>query len=308
MTASACMDPNKVEAFVRKVSETIFKVYGANDFKSNRLTKVERHALGLFKCQRWYNRRWRLLARMEKKIQRLAWNQRKYLFTRVGKGGLAVEIPFEDFAADVNTACLVAYLSARMSMRSAFTNTSQVRAYDNVSEMLYNRAVQKGTIRYDVVAYLMADEKVLRRLSDEQKGQMLGRWWALLTDMADMLHEYYRTAKFNRANMIVTKGNDSSTWNQVAGGRIRLGRTGSPWSTRWGSTRCSMWSALARSCASWRQTLPTGTAQAGVPFTRTPACGRTCRPRGKSSAGARSALVPSSNECVMLIASAGSSG
>lgn len=218
MTAAACMDPDRVEAFIKSVSGVVHKVWGANNFKGDRLNKAERQKLGLFKCQRWYNKRWRLLARMEKKLQNLVWNQRKYLFTRIGKSGLAVEIPFEQFSADVNTACFIAYLSARMSLRSTFTNTSQVRAYDKIAEMLFNRAVEKGTVRYDVVAYLMPDEKVLSKLSDEQKGMMIGRWWALLTDMADMLHECHRTSNFRRDSMIVKRGDDSSTWNQVAGG------------------------------------------------------------------------------------------
>jgi hypothetical protein len=180
MTASACMDPDRVEAFVKSVSGVIHKVYGRSS-RGDRLNKEQRHKLGLYKCQRWYNKRFRILARMEEKLQKLVWNQRKYLFTRVGKSALATKIPFEDFSADVRTACLVAYLSARMSMRSVFTNKSQERAYDEVSEMLFNHAREKGTLRYDVAAYLMPDEKVLKHLTDEQKGLLLGRWWALLT-------------------------------------------------------------------------------------------------------------------------------
>lgn len=218
MDAKACLDPNRVEAFVRSVSDKIGKVYGQNDFRGNRLNREQRHKMGLFKNAHWYNKRFRVLAKIEAKIQRLAWNNRKYLFTRVGKSSLAVNIPYEDFAADVNTACLVAYLSARMSLRSVFTNTSQVRAYDDVSDMLFKRAQEAGTLRYDVVAYVMPDEKVLSRLTDEQKGKMLGTWWSLLTDMADMLHEVHRTSNFRRDTMIVQRGNDSSTWNQVAGG------------------------------------------------------------------------------------------
>lgn len=218
MTAAACMGPDQIESFIKGVSAVIFKTYGANSFKGDRLNKEQRHKIGLFKCQRWYNKRWRLLARMEAKLQKLVWNQRKYTFTRVGKSALATEIPFEDFSADMRTACLVAYLSARMSMRAMFTNTSQVRAYDEIAEMLFNHAREKGTLRYDVAAYVMPDEKVLKHLTDEQKGWMVGRWWALLTDMADMLHEVFRTSHFRRDDMTVQRGNDSSTWNQVAGG------------------------------------------------------------------------------------------
>lgn len=218
LSAEDSMNPEKIEAFVRMTSEKIHKVYGVSDFKGDRMNREQRHALGLFKNAHWYNKRFRLLARMEEKIQKLVWETRKYLFTRIGKSAQAVNIPFEDFAADLNTACLVAYLSARMSMRSTFTNTSQVRAYDEVAEALFDRAVNAGTVRYDVLAYVMPDEKVLKHISEDQKGRMLGTWWALLTDMADMLKECNTKLSVNKETMIVEKGNDSSTWNQVAGG------------------------------------------------------------------------------------------
>ncbi len=213
-----CLDPEKVETFLKSICGSIGKVYGRNEFSMDRLTKDQRRQMGLFKNAHWYNKRWRLLARMEKKIQSLIFNRRKYLFTRVGKSGLAVEIPFEDFAADVNTACFVAYMSARMSIRSVFTNTSQEQAYDKLAEALFERAVNAGTIRYDVAAYLMPDEKIISKLTQEQKGKMLGTWWKLLEDMADMFTELSATTGFDPQTMIVSRGNDSSTWNQVAGG------------------------------------------------------------------------------------------
>src|SRR5277367_1580703 len=121
LTAAECMVPERVEEYVRKLGETIFKVYG----NATRLTKAQRRAAGLWKCQRWYNKRWRILARLEEKITKLAWNVRKYEFTRVGKSALATKLSYNDFAADLPTACFVAYLSAKMNTRSVFTNQSQ---------------------------------------------------------------------------------------------------------------------------------------------------------------------------------------
>lgn len=214
LSATDAMDPDKIEAFIRAVSPAISKAYGSDV----RLNKQQRHAVGLFKCQRWYNKRFRLLMRMERKLKKFAWERRKYLFTRVGKSALAVNIPFEDFAADVPTACVVAYLSARMSMRSTFTNTSQERAYDTITKALLDFAEEQGGIRWDVLAHVMPDAEVLVHLTEEQKGRLIGQWWALLTDMADMLHECYSKEHFDLKRMVVSRGNDSSTWNQVAGG------------------------------------------------------------------------------------------
>ncbi len=214
LSAADCIKPTKVEAYVRQISAVIHKTYGSN----SRLSKGERRDLGIFKCQRWYNKRFRILVRMERKIEKLIWNQRKYEFTRVGKSALAVQISFEDFVADIPTACVVAYLTARMSLRSTFTDQSQERAFDEVAQALLDHAKEKGSVRWDVLAMVLPDVTVLKHLTDEQKGRMLGTWWLLLVDMADMLQQVYGDTGFNRKTMIVSRGNDSSTWNQVAGG------------------------------------------------------------------------------------------
>lgn len=214
LTAIEALDPNKIEALIRQVSPMIHKEFGS----VTRHNKQQRHAAGLFKCQRWYNKRFRLILRMEAKLKKFAWESRKYLFTRVGKSALTTTIPFEDFAADVPTACVIAYYSARMSLRSVFTNQSQTRGFDEVTQALLDFAKEQGGIRWDVLAYAMPDAEVLVNLTEEQKGLMIGAWWKLLVDMADMLHEVYLTAKFDPSKMIVSRGSDSSTWNQVAGG------------------------------------------------------------------------------------------
>lgn len=217
ISATDCLIPERIEAFVRKISEPLHKEYGKSK-STDRLNREQRQKVGMFKVQRWYNKRWRLLCSMEEKISRLVWNQRKYEYTRIGKSAMATQIPFEDFAADVGTACLVAYLAARMSVRSVFTNKSQEHAFDEVSAALLAHCKETGTARWDVIAYVMPDEPILARLTDEQRGIMLGRSWSLLVEMAEMLDTVWKKSKFDLKNMVVTSGNDSSTWNQVAGG------------------------------------------------------------------------------------------
>jgi hypothetical protein len=214
-SAAECMNPERVEAFAKRLGAIISKAYGIH----THLTKQQRREAGIYKCQRWYNKRYRILCHLEEKITRLAWNTRKYEFTRVGKSALATKIRPEDFEANLTTACLVAYQSARMSMRSVFTNGSQERAFDEIAEMLLDKCEKDPDARWDVIACVIPQERVLKRLvDDEAKGRLLGTWWSLLTDMADMLHEVYRTSNFDRRLMVVHRGNDSSTWNQVAGG------------------------------------------------------------------------------------------
>ncbi len=214
LTAVECLDPETVQGYVARLGQVISKAYGDR----THLTKAQRRDAGIFKCQRWYNKRFRILAHLEEKIGRLSWNARKYEFTRVSKSALAFKIRPEDFEVNLPTACLVAYLSARMSMRSVFTNKSQERAFDEIAEMLLHKCEEDPQARWDVIAHVLPTESVMKRLNDEHKGRLLGAWWALLTDMADMLKEVARTSDLNRKTMIVKKGNDSSTWNQVAGG------------------------------------------------------------------------------------------
>jgi hypothetical protein len=212
LSAAECLDPARVEQYVRTIGEVIHKTYG--DYK--RLNRAERHALGLFKVQRWYNKRFRILCHLEDKIRRLTLMTRRYEFTRVGKSAMATKIRYEDFTANLTTACFVAYLSARMNKRSQFTNTSQERPFDDIAEMLLFKCEADDGARWDVIAHVWPEERVLIRLTDDQKGRLLGSWWTLLVDMADLLRDVWRESNFNRRTMVVESGNDSSTWNEIA--------------------------------------------------------------------------------------------
>ncbi len=212
LSAADCLDPARVEQYVRALGEVIHKAYGDH----TRLTRAERRARGIFKVQRWYNKRFRVLCHLEDKIRRLALTTRRYEFTRVGKSAMATKISYDDFAANRTTACFVAYLSARMNKRSQFTNASQEKPFDDIAEMLLFKCEEDEGARWDVIAHVLPEERVLSRLTEEQKGRLLGNWWALLIDMADLLRDVWREANFNRRTMIVERGNDSSTWNETA--------------------------------------------------------------------------------------------
>jgi len=84
--------------------------------------------------------------------------------------------------------------------------------------MLLAKCEADRETRWDVIACVIPQERVLKRLSDDQKGRLLGAWWSLLNDMADMLKTVADSSDFDRKRMVVHRGNDSSTWNQVAGG------------------------------------------------------------------------------------------
>jgi hypothetical protein len=121
-------------------------------------------------------------------------------------------------------------------LRSEFTIVSQQRAYDEVADMLFRRcrngqqpsmlrqlltgepkALPPTTTNWWAIAQVYPEQEVLKRLTDEQKGLLLGRWTALLLELAGYLQKIWAANTFRRDTMIVKKGDDSSTWNIAAG-------------------------------------------------------------------------------------------
>jgi hypothetical protein len=137
LSADECRDPARLEVFVRETSALIHRAWGSRA----RLDKRARRALGLFKGHRWYNKRFRLLLRIEDKIARMLRADRRFDLVRVSKSSLATRLPRAVFEEDLASACFVAYLASRMSLRSVFTNGSQERAYDEIAEVLLHHAL-----------------------------------------------------------------------------------------------------------------------------------------------------------------------
>ena len=55
-------DLAKIETWIKTVEDSIGKRFGSNDFKHDRLSKQERHRLGIEISRRQYNKRFRLAA------------------------------------------------------------------------------------------------------------------------------------------------------------------------------------------------------------------------------------------------------
>lgn len=212
-----CDDPNAVESFVRAASAEIKKAFGENDFRSGRLNHLARESANLDLSRRRYNKLFRLLARMESKLLRHARESRKCEFQIVGKSGLASKLSFDEFATDENSACFIAYLTARANLRSEFTIDGQQRAFDEIARMLLARCRTSETANWWAIAHAFPSREVLAHLSDEEKGALLGRWFEILKDVADLLEETWAKSNINRETMVVRRGNDSSTWNNTAG-------------------------------------------------------------------------------------------
>lgn len=209
-----CLDPVKVKEFIDLAAKQIGSFSGDH----NHMNKAERKANGIYKCQRWYNKRWKFLRRLDKKLVSLIKNNKRYECARVSKSLLATKISYEDFSKDLNSAALIAYLSSRMSLRSVFTNGSQARAFDEICETLLQRCLVSGTSCWYAIAHVLPnDKRVIGKLSEEEKGKLLGMFFNMMKDMTGFLKEVASGLSFSKEKMIVKRGDDSTTWNQVAG-------------------------------------------------------------------------------------------
>lgn len=209
---------DEIEAFLKEVSPLIHKDVGQNDFRKDRLNKDLRKLAGMDISKRNYNKKWRLLKRIEIRLQKFIQESKKIEFQKISKHGLSHTISFEDFSTDMNTACFIAYFNARSNMRSTFTNQSQDRPFDEICDMLFNRCKQnpEGT-NWSAISYIYSSREVLLHLTDEQKGNLLGKWTIILEEISGFLETLWNENDIYRKTMAVKRGNDSTTWNNTAG-------------------------------------------------------------------------------------------
>jgi hypothetical protein len=217
MAADVCANPQAVERFVRTVGDEIRKVYGRSDFLADRLNRAARREAGLEMGHRAYNKRFRLLGRMEAKLATLTREVQKFEFQMVAKSGLASKLTWEDFAADTDTACFVAYYTARANLRSEFTLDPQQRAFDEIAQMLFRRCERSAAANWWAVAHVYPGREVFAQLDAGQVGALLGRWYGILQEVAGRLGEIWPTLGVDPTGMVVGRGMDSTTWNHTAG-------------------------------------------------------------------------------------------
>jgi len=222
-----------IEVVIKNISPIIHKPIGKNNFKDDRLNKDQRKESGLDLSKRNYNKKWRILKRLEKKLATVAREVKKNEFQLIAKHGLVHHLDFDNFSSDLNTAAFIAYYNSRCNLRSTFTNQSQERAFDEISEMLLNRCkgnefgplayfrrsknAEPSTANWWAISYIYTSQETLSFLSDEQKGVLLGKWTTVLQDISALLEEVWNYSEINKRTMIVKKGNDSTTWNNTAG-------------------------------------------------------------------------------------------
>lgn len=207
--------PEEVAAFIDAFSALIDKTPGHNDFRHDRIDRAGRRALGL--SRRRYAKLFRLAKRMEAKYPRMVDALRRVELTSISKSRLAQFIDREDLRESRPTAAFVAYLTARLNLRSEFTIQGQQRPFDALAAELLQHCEQDSTANWFAIAHVFPRDDVLARLSDEQRGLLLERSSRLLDELAERLESIAARTEVNLATMIVRRGNDSSSWNMLAG-------------------------------------------------------------------------------------------
>ena len=213
-----------VEAYLERIAGEIGKTLGQSDFLHDRLNRDARASAGLgHLSRRQYNKRFRLVARMEAKRERVVRERAKRSLALASKSRLASTLGFDDLARDVPTACFVAYYVARANLRSVFTNARQARPFDTVCAALIAVCERRPSeTNWLAIAHALPDAKVLQRLADGEKAALLADYFGLLETAAGLLRETAEAGTFDRATMIVRRGDDSSTWNLAAGAWNKL--------------------------------------------------------------------------------------
>ncbi|HEU4325957.1 MAG TPA: hypothetical protein VFS21_22655 [Roseiflexaceae bacterium] len=213
----AAADPQRLHGLLEQARAAIGMEPGRASFRFDRANREERAAQGLEISRRRYNKIFRLIARLESEVLDLQRQHRMARLSQVAKTVFAADVPWEAFSADVDTACLTAYLTANLGRRSVFTNGQQARAFDELAERLLARCADAPEQGWFAVAHVFPREDVLARVPTALRLELLDRALHTLRDSAELLRIAWQRTEINLRTMIVRRGNDSSTWNSLAG-------------------------------------------------------------------------------------------
>ena len=210
-------DIEAVSVYLTRLNEAIGKNLNQRDFQGHRLSHEARKTAGLELSRRGYNRAFRYLAHLEDRLEIMRREARKADYARVAKTKLITFLDKEEILEDTKTACFIAYYAARCNLRSVFTNGRQVRPFDSICEVLFEFCRESKSTNWWAIAHIYPDAEVIAHLDDRHKGELLGKYAALLTEISELLREVWETSNINLEAMIVRRGNDSTTWNNTAG-------------------------------------------------------------------------------------------
>ncbi|WP_278261700.1 hypothetical protein [Nocardia sp. AG03] len=209
--------PASLLSFAHEVGAAIGFDPRRPDFLADRLNRHDRAAAGMDISKRQYNRRFRALRRVTSKAHTLDLERGKRHLTLLAKTGFATELTLDRFRADPDAACFIAYFTAKRKLRREFTLSGRANPFDEIAELLFARCRHNADTDWWMIAQAYPTQEVLARLTEEQRGELLGRWFHTMRSTASALEKVWTASEFDRERMIVRRGNDSSTWNLLCG-------------------------------------------------------------------------------------------
>lgn len=210
-------DPDALDAMIDALDRLIGKSRGRSSFRHDKLDRAGRAGHGLRISRRRYAKLFRLAGRLEVKATRLREEQAKLELVLIGKAALAPRLTIGDLGGDFWTAAFVTYHAARMKLRSEFTISGRQRPFDGLSAALLERCRENPGTRWWAIAHVFPRRDVLDKLSEQERGRLLGIWFDILQVLADRLDAVRARSVIDTDMMVVRRGNDSSTWNMLAG-------------------------------------------------------------------------------------------
>lgn len=204
-----------LDALLVRGREAIAARTGDLDFKSARRDRAGRAQAGLAMSRRRYNKLFRLISFLEDERAGNLRHGEMTTLLREAKTGIVRHVPREAFARDANTAMFVAYLAARMGLRSEFTVAPQQKVFDDLGDAMFETLARSATTVWSVVAYVFPRADVLARLEPEERLDLLGHASATLERAARLLARIEGVDP--QKGFVVQRGQDSSSWNAAAG-------------------------------------------------------------------------------------------
>ncbi|OKI30141.1 hypothetical protein [Streptomyces sp. CB03911] len=215
--AAAAGGAEQVARAVRLGGREIGRPPGAADFRDGRLNREARAAAGLGDLsKRQYNKRFRLLRRLEAKQAVLELAERERRAVTLAETGLLSLLDAARPTEDLATACLIAFQAARRHCDPALTGWLGRRAGHRVTELLLARSAASPTTDWWALAHVHPVREVVTRLTEHQRGLLAGRWSAGLRETAALLERAYGRCSIEPAAMFARPGDDTYAWNLAA--------------------------------------------------------------------------------------------
>ena len=216
-SAAQASDPSYIRGLVSQGRRFLGMHPGLNDFRGDRLNRAARKVAGMELSRRRYNKLFRLITRLEELNVSLERQVNLFNLGRFAKTALAADLAYEQFASDPRSAAFVAYYTANLARRSLFLAGPQARAFDEVAAELFAHCEAGESTNWFVIAHVFPRADVLSHLSSDQCAELLNRALDVLRLAASGLEEQSLKLEVNYERMTVQTGNDSSTWNELAG-------------------------------------------------------------------------------------------